>query len=93
MSPFDYEPFDTESYTVHMHVAWRNIDPYFLHRDRFFPKKNGYNHIIKIPKFEFVGGGSIDTQLGSCDFLGGEGGEVKGGEGGQSTLNLEVVIS
>ena len=41
------------------------------------------------------GRGSIDTQLGSCHFLGGEGGEGMGGEGrgGQSTLNLEVVIS
>ena len=36
------------------------------------------------------GGGLINTQLGSCHFLGGEGGE---GRGGQSTLNLEVVIS
>ena len=26
-------------------------------------------------------GGSIDTQLGSCHFLGGEGGEGRGGEG------------
>ena len=37
--------------------------------------------------------GSIDTQLGSCHFLGGEGGEGgeegRGGEGVNSTLNLE----
>ena len=34
------------------------------------------------------GGGSINTQLESCHFLGGEGGE---GRGGQSTLNLERI--
>ena len=49
------------------------------------------NHIIKILKFAFVGGGSIDTHLWSCHFLGGEGGSIDthlgschflGGEGG-----------
>ena len=42
------------------------------------------------PQIDTEEGGSIDTQLGSCHFLGGEGGE---GRGGQSTFNLKVVIS
>ena len=33
-------------------------------------------------------GGSINTQLGSCHFLGGEGGEGRGGEGGSIDTQL-----
>ena len=74
------------------------------------------NHIIKIPKLEFVGGvdrhstwklsflrwggrgegRGVDRPFNwKLSFLrwGGRGGEGRGGEGGESTLNLEVVIS
>ena len=66
-----------------------------------------WNHIIKILKFEFVGGPST-LNFASCQFLGGEGGGSidtqlwklsilrwggRGGEGrgDQSTLNLERI--
>ena len=46
------------------------------------------HHIIKILKFEFVGGDRSTLNFGSCQFLCGEGGEGRGGEGGQLTLNF-----